>query len=217
MARQLTARLAQSTPRLLRRPLRPLKAAAEAGAKAEPHGQSQSEARTGSLTPARMASPRLGSARSVRTTGGDYPMCPTAQCPTQSSVGLFFQRLLYWLELHAHARNARLERLHQKLHSADCCAGTTSRELLRRLTCAGAMSCELLRRHMPLHLDRVGRAQSYLTLKGAALRSAQREHEVDLIVAEPHHAMRILGRARRRDPSLLQKGYELQHGLPPLR
>ena len=46
MARQLTARLAQSTPRLLRRPLRPLKAAAEAGAKAEPHGQSQSEART---------------------------------------------------------------------------------------------------------------------------------------------------------------------------
>ena len=45
LARQLTARLAQSTPRLLRRPLRPPKAAAEAGAKAEAEAFQQQQLR----------------------------------------------------------------------------------------------------------------------------------------------------------------------------
>ena len=59
LARQLTARLAQSTPRLLRRPLRPPKAAAEAGAKAEAEASQHHQLR---MLPPRAEAVAVGSA-----------------------------------------------------------------------------------------------------------------------------------------------------------
>ena len=96
LARQLTARLAQSTPRLLRRPLRPLKAAAEAGAKAEAEAFQQQLLRllppraeaVAALTPLWQASGRQEHqcGQQVRLPDVPYAQCREQQCCPHHAV-----------------------------------------------------------------------------------------------------------------------------------
>lgn len=95
LARQLTARLAQSTPRLLRR-LRPLKAAAETGAKAEAEAFHHHQLRmlppraeaVAALTPLWQASGRQEHqcGQPVRLPDVPYAQCREQQCCPHHAV-----------------------------------------------------------------------------------------------------------------------------------